>query len=113
MNTGIRASSSRTPTTLGWVAIACALLGLLALFGYGTFATRGIHAAAARDMVAAHRMASYAGSCSFAQLVFGLLAVGLGWVAKAPGNPRLAWWLGALACGLGVLVLVLQVLIII
>src|SRR4051812_17097883 len=70
-------------TALGRVGIACALLGLLAFLGYGTFAARGIKAVSARDMVAAHRMTFFAGASSLAQLLLGLLAVGLGWGVSA------------------------------
>jgi hypothetical protein len=95
-------------TALGGVGIACAMLGLLAFVGYGWFATRGIYAAHARNMVAAHRMASFAGGFSLAQLPLGLLAIGLGWGAttRARGT-ALAKGLGASAVGLGVVVLLL------
>lgn len=96
-------------TAIGGVAIACALLGLVAFVGYGMFATRGIDAVHTRDMVSAHRMAAFAGGFSLAQLLLGLLAVGLGWGAIARGGgTALARRLGALGLGIGVLVLLLS-----
>jgi hypothetical protein len=102
------------PTTLGLVALSCALVGLLACYGYGTFATRGIRAAHARDMAAAGRMASYAGSSSVAQLVLGLLAVWLGSIAVARSlGWKLAFRLGLSAIGLGVVDLALVFLLVV
>ena len=98
---------------MGAVAVTCALLGLLAFRGYGSFAMRGIHAVIARDPVAARRMASHAGWFTGAQLVLGVLAIGLGWVARARGKgSRLAGGLGTSALGLGILVLLLAFLLV-
>lgn len=101
------------PATLGVVAVSCALLGLLAFRGYGLFAMRGINAVIARDQVAVHHMAIYAGWFTSAQLVLGLLAIGLGWVARARGEgSRLAGGLGTSVLGLGILVLLLAFLLV-
>jgi hypothetical protein len=99
-------SRMKSATPLGVAAVSCALLGLSAFVGYGAFATRGIYAAHARDMVTAHRMASYSDGLSFAQLLLGVFAVGLGWIATARrGGTALAKGLGTVALGLGVVVL--------
>jgi len=100
-------------TSLGGVAVACALLGLFAWIGYAMFATRGINAVSARDMVSANRMASYAGWSSLAQMVLGIFAVGLGWLATTrERGSRLARRLGAAGLGLGAFVLVLLILLV-
>jgi uncharacterized paraquat-inducible protein A len=105
---------SSLPTTLGLLAVSSALLGLLALYGYGTFAARGLRAAAARDMVTAYRMASYAGGFSLAQLMLGVLAVVLGWAANVRrSGPLLALRLGTAAMGFGSIVILLTFLIVI
>ncbi|WP_406696713.1 hypothetical protein V5E97_37575 [Singulisphaera sp. Ch08] len=101
------------PFVLGVFGVSSALVGLMAWFGYGTFATRGIAAVILSDPVLAQRMDSYAGAFSLAQLVLGILAVGLGWGARArEESSRLAQGLGASAIGFGALVLLLLLLLV-
>jgi hypothetical protein len=100
-------------TALGGVAVACALLGLFARLGYGTFAMRGIRAAMLRDPVTARRMAMYADTFSLAQLLLGVLAVALGWSVNARSEkPALARGLGRVALGLGIVVLLLLLMLV-
>lgn len=87
------------------------MIGLFAWIGYGTLAMRGMNATISRDPMLARRMASYADAFSLAQLLLGMLAVALGWVAGArSGGPRLAQGFGASALSLGVVVLLLLLL---
>jgi hypothetical protein len=81
--------------------------------GYASFATRGIYATASQNMEAAHRMATYAGRFSLAQLLLGVLSVGLGWSVKATSRDSvLAGRLGVWAVYLGVAVLVLMLVLV-
>lgn len=101
--------SPRTrPTVIGVVGCCCALLGFLSWIGYGKFATKGIYAVISRQSEVAHHMASYVGGFHMAQLVLGVLSIGLGWKASAMGeDSTLARRLGALAVCSGVAVLAL------
>jgi hypothetical protein len=62
--------SRRTqPTIFAVVGCCCALLGFLSWIGYGTFATKGIHAVISRPSQVAYLMASYADGFRVGQLV--------------------------------------------
>jgi hypothetical protein len=76
----------RWVSILGVVSVVCGLLGILAWIGYGKFAMRGIHYAMSKDMASARHAASCAGICSFAELGFGAMALGLGWLASNPAR---------------------------
>jgi hypothetical protein len=80
------ASCLDLPVTLGLVAVSCALTGFVAFNGYGSYAIAGIYAVMARDSVTARRMATYADCFTAAQQVLGVLALGLGWVARVQGK---------------------------
>jgi hypothetical protein len=110
---GREKSQSNVPAILGVVSVCCALLGLVAWFGYGAFAMRGINAMISGEKASAYRMASYADGFHIAQLLLGLLSVGLGWTARARGgDSRLARRLGFSAVCLGVAVLALMLLLV-
>jgi hypothetical protein len=105
-------SRMNSATPLG-VAAVSALLGLSAFAGYGKFETRGIYAAGARDIVRANRMASYAGGFTLAQLLLGIFAAGLGWIAIARGGgTEFAKRLGAVGLFLGIVVLLLSLILV-
>jgi hypothetical protein len=90
------------PMVFGAVAVTCALLGLIACCGYGSFAARGIHLTANSDPVVAHRMASLAGYFTVAQLLLSLHAISLGGIAMAIGKEsRSAGQLGRFALAIG------------
>ena len=106
-------SRRSAPALLGIAAVACAVLGLLAWCGYATFAARGILAAATHDMETAHRMGSRAGEFSLAQMLLGILSIGLGGITRASsGGSRLASRLGTTAVCVGVVVLALLFLLV-
>jgi hypothetical protein len=104
---------SNVTAILGSVGVCCALLGLLAWIEYGSFATRAINASFSGEKASAYRMASYADGFHIAQLLLGVLSVGLGWIARARGgDSRLARRLGFSAICLGVAVLALMLLLV-
>ena len=99
--------------TLGAAALACALLGLFAWLGYGTFALRGIRAVMSKDLPTARRMSMYAGYSSLAQLALGAIAIALGWSVSTGGkNSGVARGFGCAAVGLGAAVLLLSLLLV-
>jgi hypothetical protein len=101
------------PTIVGVLGVCAALLGLLAWIGYGTFATRDIVAVIDRESEVADRMASFADGFSIAQLLLGVLSLGLGWIAMARGgDSRLARVFGVSAVCLGAVVLALLMLLV-
>jgi hypothetical protein len=110
---GNQRSQRNAPAILGTAGVTCAMLGLLAWGEHAGFAARGIFAAASRDMVTARRMSSHAGGFSLAQLLLGVLSIGLGWIARARGkDSRLARRLGVSAVCVGVIVLALLLLVV-
>jgi hypothetical protein len=101
------------PTIAGVVGICSAILGLLAWIGYGAFATRGIAAVIDHKPDLAYRMASYADGFHFAQLILGILSLGLGRIAIVRGEAsRFARVLGLAAVCLGTVVLALLMLLV-
>lgn len=113
MRTSDHQGPSRRPFILGAVGVSCGLLGIFSWIEYGAYAMRSINAVISRDSVMADKMASYADGFSLAQLLFGVLAVGLGWTANARGRGSpLARRLGVSAVCLGVVALVLLMVLV-
>jgi hypothetical protein len=98
------------PLALAIASLGCGLAGLAARIGYARNAGGAIRAVTFGTPAEAHRLAALAEWCSLAQMILGLLAVGLAWYvwsrASISGLARLASGIG-LALGVGVLLLVL------
>jgi hypothetical protein len=106
-------SGSRMSAILGLIGAACAVLGLLAWIGYGTFAMRGIEAVISHEPDLARRMTWYADAFHLAQLLLGVLAIWLGSIATARGEgSRLARASGVSAVCAGVVVLALSMMMV-
>ena len=97
-----------SPILFGAVGAFCAVLGLFAWAEYGAFAMTAMREAISHDSGASYRAARYADGFRFIQMLFGFVAVLLGWASLAQGSKaRIAKGLvhGALWSGVGVLIL--------
>jgi hypothetical protein len=106
-------STLELPLILGIASAGSALAGLAAWAGYARDAGDSIRAVISRVPTEAHRLAELAGWWSLAQLLLGLLAVGLAlYVRSRGGISGGARWVSGAGLVLGAAALLLTLLLV-